>query len=50
MPLKQESIAQMQRRFVNIKGNETLAKATLLDPRQKRLHFEIVEKHKESRL
>ena len=40
MPLKQELIAQMQRRFVNIEENHTLAKSTLLDPRLKKVVFQ----------
>ena len=39
IPLKQELIAQMQRRFVNMEGNLILAKATLLDPRLKKMAF-----------
>ena len=43
IPLKQELIAQMQCRFVNMEGNLILAKATLLDPRLK-WRFEIMKK------
>ena len=44
IPLKQELIAQMQRRFVNMEGNLILAKATLLDPCLK-WRFEIMKNH-----
>ena len=39
-PLKQELIAQMQRRFVNIEANLHLAKSTILDPRFQKLAFQ----------
>ena len=39
IPLKQELIGQMQRRFLNMEGNLILAKSTLLDPRLKKLAF-----------
>ena len=39
IPLKQELIGQMQRRFVNMEGNLILAKSTLLDPRLKKMAF-----------
>ena len=47
IPLKQELIAQMQRHFVNMEENLILAKATLLDPRIKKWHFEIMKKHED---
>ena len=40
IPLKREFIAQMQRHFVNVEGNLTLAKSTQLDPHLKKMAFQ----------
>ena len=39
LPFKNELVAQMQCRFLNLETNSVLAKCTLLDPRLKKLAF-----------